>query len=176
MKKTVLTYGIISGVMIVAIGALTFVMATKEDGTMDMDMGKVYGYGNMLISLSMVFFGIRHYRDKYLAGKISFKSALWTGFLIACIASVFYVTAWMIYYAQPGIPESFQTQYIDYLKEGWVKAGKTEAEMAAMIAGQQSNWELYNNNALVRIAFTFFEILPLGFLISVISAFILRRK
>ena len=100
MKKTVLTYGIISGVMIVAIGALTFVMATKEDGTMDMDMGKVYGYGNMLISLSMVFFGIRHYRDKYLAGKISFKSALCTGFLIACIASVFYVTAWMIYYAQ----------------------------------------------------------------------------
>jgi hypothetical protein len=175
MKETVLRYGIISGVMIVSLGALGFILMTT-DGKLDMDMGKVYGYANMLISLSMVFFGIRHYRDRYLAGKISFKSALWTGFLIACIASVFYVTAWMIYYAQPGVPENFEAQYIEHLKTGWVAEGKSEAEMTQMIDAQKSNWEMYNNNALVRILFTFVEILPLGFVISVISALILKRK
>jgi hypothetical protein len=175
MKKTVLTYGIISGVMIVVLGTLGFILMTR-DGKVDMEMGKFYGYANMLISLSMVFFGIRYYRDKHLAGKITFKSALWTGFLIACVASAFYVTAWIIYYAQPGVAENFQAQYIDHLREGWLEDGKTEAEITTLIEGQQSNWELYNNNVLVQIVFTIMEILPLGFVIAALSALILKRK
>lgn len=171
MKKIVLTYGLIAGVIVAGLFALNFAL-TKHT---DMEMSMIVGYASMIIAMSMIFFGVRQYRDKHLAGKITFKTALWLGLLIALVASVIYVIYWMIYYSMPGVAENFQQQYIDHMKAAWIESGLPTAEVEKRTAKMTADFEMYKN-PLVRIMFTFGEILPVGFLVSVISAFILKRK
>lgn len=175
MKKTILTYGLMAGAIIVILGTISF-WINHKDGKFDMSSGQYFGYATMIIALSMVFFGIKNYRDRTLQGKITFKSALWLGFLIALVASCIYVIAWMIYYSMPGVAENFTNQYMQYMTEAWTKAGKSAEEIARLSEENRTNFENYNSNAFVRILFTFGEILPVGLLISLISALILKKK
>ena len=175
MKKTVLTYGLIAGAIVVGLGAISF-WINNMDGKIDLEGTQFFGYAAMILALSMVFFGVKHHRDKNLDGKISFKSGLWVGFLIALVAACIYVIAWMIYYSMPGVAEGFTQLYLDHWKTTMTEAGKSAEEISAVVEKYRSNFELYNKNALVRILFTFGEILPVGVLISLISAFILKRK
>lgn len=171
MKKIVLTYGLIAGAIVAALFSLNFAL-TKHT---DMNMSMLLGYASMIIAMSMIFFGVRQYRDKHLAGKITFKTALWIGFLIAAVASVIYVIYWMIYYSMPGVAENFQEQYINHMKSTWTESGLPTAEIEKRTAKVTADFEMYKN-PLVRILMTFSEILPVGFLVSVITALILKRK
>lgn len=89
MKKTILTYGLISGVLMVI---FTFIVATLHNRDM-IDFGKaeLYGYAFGVIALSMIFFGIKSYRDNYGSGTITFWKGIQIGMLITSIGSVMYV-------------------------------------------------------------------------------------
>src|SRR5688572_33034643 len=94
MKKVVLTFGLISGAIMSVMTMAT--MALNHEQT-DFKLAEVLGYVSMIVSLSMVFFGIRSYRDNYLQGNITFGKAFQVGLYITLIASAMYVTGWMIY-------------------------------------------------------------------------------
>jgi hypothetical protein len=175
MKKTVLTYGLLGGLIIVLLGAITRPLFINADGKFDMTTGELVGYVNMILSLSMVFFGIRQYRDKHLGGTITFKKALWVGFLIALIASLMYVAGWMIYFNTSEVAQTFPQQYLDYMKTSWAEAGKSAEEITKLTDQYLRNMEMYKNPFFMA-AITLMEILPVGFLIALISAFILRKK
>ena len=80
MKKIVLIYGLIAGVIVGAMMMIT--MPLYESGTLKFDNGEWLGYTTMVIALSMVFFGVKSYRDNHLGGSITFGNALKVGLLI----------------------------------------------------------------------------------------------
>src|SRR4249919_3688188 len=98
MKKNILIYGLISGIVVSILMLVTVNYVSHCEGNIDYDTSMLIGYASMIIAFSLVFVGIRNYRDKYNKGVISFGKAFKIGILIALIASTIYVIAWLIAY------------------------------------------------------------------------------
>ncbi len=94
MKKTVLTFGLIAGIMISVLMDGSLLVANKIGAGHSMALG----YTMMVASFLLVYFGIRSYRDNNLAGQISFARAFSCGILITLITIVCYVATWEILY------------------------------------------------------------------------------
>lgn len=173
MKKPVLTFGLISGAVVAAL--MWIMMAGWKSGLVNFDNGEIVGYTTMIIALSMVFFGIKSYRDNN-GGKISFWKGLQIGILISLISAVCYGLSWEVYYQTSGGAvmehmEQYTTHYIEKMKEKGASADEIEATSKQM-AGFA---EMYKNPA-IRFAMTLMEILPIGIIVTLISAGLLRRK
>lgn len=168
MKKIVLTFGIIAGVIV---SAMLFISMAIE--SVDFEGGELLGYATMIIALSTIFFGVKTYRDKYLNGTIKFGKAFLIGLYITLIASALYVASWMIIINTYGA--SFMDEYYQYSIEKIEQSGQPQAEIDLQIQQMEEFKELYKN-PVVQIGVTFLEIFPVGLLISLISAAILRRK
>src|ERR1035437_1499599 len=94
MKKTALTFGLISGLIISVLMGGSLLLADKISSVHSM----VLGYTMMVASFLLVYFGIRSYRDNTLAGQISFGRAFACGILITLITTVCYVATWEVVY------------------------------------------------------------------------------
>ncbi|MDQ2975512.1 MAG: DUF4199 domain-containing protein, partial [Acidobacteriota bacterium] len=94
MKKTVLTFGLISGFFMIAMMTLTLVLSER----IGFGHSLVLGYTILIAGSLLVFFGIRSYRENVGGGQISFGRAFAVGILITLIASVCYVVTWEIIY------------------------------------------------------------------------------
>ncbi len=131
------------------------------------------GYAAMILSFSLVFVGVKNFRDKQNDGIISFGKAFKIGFLIALIASTMYVIAWMIdyYFFIPDFMDKFCSQAIASSKA----SGASQAEINAQTAEMDTYKEMYKNPFGV-ILLTYMEILPVGLVVSLISALILKKK
>ncbi len=175
MQKTVITYGVIAGLILTIVGFATKSLWMSDDGKMNMDLSMILGYLNMIVALSMVFFGIRQFREKYSGGKISFGRAFKVGFFICLIASAFYVIGWMIYYHNSEMAQTFPVQYLDHMKQKWTTAGLTAAEIDEKSASFARNMEMYKN-PVIMAGMTLMEILPVGLIITLLSALILKKK
>ena len=175
MRKTVLTFGIISGIIIEILGLTTWFLMVEKNGELDLSQGYLFGYLTMIVALSMIFFGIRQYRDRYQEGIISFGKAFKVGFLIALIASIIYVIGWMILYNTNEVAHNFYAQYLEHMKTQWAASGMTPEQINAKAEGFAKNMELYKN-PVIMAGMTLMEILPVGLIITLISAFILKKK
>jgi hypothetical protein len=171
MKKVVLIYGLIAGSIVAAMMFITMPMYDK--GTLDFDNGELVGYTTMAVALSMVFFGIKSYRDNYAGGEVSFWQAVKVGLLITAIASIMYGLAWDITYRT--MSGDFMTKMIDHQIADLKADGATAAEVEKSKGDWDEFAELYRN-PFIRFAVTLVEIVPVGLLITVISAGLLRRK
>ena len=175
MQKTVLTFGVISGLIIAVLWMATRSLWMDPDGQMDMSKGELIGYTNMIVALSMIFFGIRQYRERYLGGHITFGKAFKVGLFITLIASAIYVIWWMVYFNTSEVAQTFPEQYLQHMKEQWAAAGMTSDEINQKTQGFEKNLELYKN-PVIMAGMTLMEILPVGLIISLLSALILKRK
>ena len=169
MRKTVLTFGLISGVIISVLMDGSLLIADKIGSSHSM----LLGYTVMVASFLLVYFGIRSYRDNALDGQISFGRAFACGILITLITCVCYVISWEILYFN--FMPHFMDSYFAAQIHGVQAAGLDPATTAAKIATIQHSQQLYQN-PLVNIAYTIIEPLPVGLLITLISAAMLRRK
>ena len=169
MKKTVLTFGLIAGVMISVLMGGNLLIANRIGSGHSL----VLGYTTMVASFLLVYFGIRSYRDNTLQGHISFGRAFACGILITLITSVFYVAMWEIVYFNfmPHFMDSYFAAQIHKVQA----SGRDPATIATQVAAIQRSQQLYQN-PLVNMAYTFMEPLPVGLFITLISAAILRRK
>jgi len=169
MKKSVLTFGVIAGIMISVLMDLSLLLSKKIDSGHSM----MLGYTIMVASFLLIYFGIRSYRDNELGGQISFGRAFACGILITLITSVFYVVSWEILYF------NFMPHFMDGYFAGQIRhvqaSGLDSATIAARVAAIQHSQELYQN-PLVNAAYTFIEPFPVGLIITLISAAVLRRK
>jgi len=166
MKKTVLTYGLISGV----IGAVLLLAHVPfMDGS---SKALIVGYAGITLAALFIFFGVRSYRDNVGHGRISFGRAFAVGILIALISAACYVAAWEVaYYSYPGIADHIFNKQVEDLKE----KGAPQAEIDAAAVQAESLKQLLAN-PFVNGAFTFIEPFPVGVLVTLISAVVLRRK
>jgi hypothetical protein len=139
----------------------------------DFKSNDVVGYAGMIAAFAFIFIGIKNYRDKYNGGIITFGKAFKTGFYISLVASTMYVGVWLIdYYIF--IPD-FMDKYIPHMLKQAEANGATSAELNEKAAQMASFKEMYQNPLFV-IVVSFFEVLPIGMIISLISALFLKKK
>ena len=169
MIKIVLTFGLISGVIISVLMGGSLLLADKIGSGHSMAVG----YTIMVASFLLIYFGIRSYRDNTLAGQISFGRAFSCGILITLITTVCYVGMWEVLYF------NFMPHFMDGYFAGQIHkvqaSGLDSTTIAAQVAAIQRSQQLYQN-PFVNMAYTFIEPLPVGVIITVISAAVLRRK
>ena len=173
MKKIVLTFGLISGVIIAAL--MWLMLAMMKAGVANSDHGDyalIWGYATMIIALSLVFFGIKSYRDNN-GGRITFFKGLQVGILISLISAVCYGISWEAYYRTSGADfmRQYSASYIDKMRA----KGASDAEIADTQKQMDQFAELYKN-FFVRFGMTLMEILPVGIVVTLISAALLRKS
>ncbi|MVN21786.1 DUF4199 domain-containing protein [Mucilaginibacter arboris] len=172
MTKNIIIYGLIAGI-VVSFLMLFSVNLSNAAGHIDYDKGLLIGYASMLIAFSLVFVGIRNYRDKYNEGIISFGKAFKIGIMIVLIASTIYVVAWLIdyFFFIPDFLEKYSAHMIDKLKA----SGASQIEIDKQTKEMASSVRIYKN-PFFNAAMTYVEILPVGLVVTLISALILKRK
>ena len=94
MKKTIITFGLISGVISSVLMVCTIPFAHR----IGFDKALILGYTSIVLSFLLVYFGIRSYRDNVADGHISFGKAFGIGICITLISCVFYVGTWEVLY------------------------------------------------------------------------------
>ena len=169
MKKTVLTFGTISGAMISAMMLLTIPFMDR----IGFERGEILGYSSMVLAFLLIYFGVRSYRDHVAGGTISFGRALKVGALIAAVASGWYVATWQLIYYRltPDFVVKYQAHTIDKARAD----GETEEQIAKRQADMAKFAELYRNPA-VNVAITFLEPLPVALVMALVSAGVLSRR
>ena len=169
MKKTVLTFGLISGLIISVLMGGSLLLADRIGSGHSMAVG----YTIMVASFLLIYFGIRSYRDNELAGQISFGRAFTCGILITLITSICYVAMWEVLYFNfmPHFMDGYFAAQIHKVQS----SGLDAVTIAAQVAAIQRSAQLYQN-PFVNMAYTLIEPLPVGLIITFVSAAILRRK
>jgi hypothetical protein len=168
MKKIVWTFGLISGAIMAAFMIATLPFANALD-----EHSLVVGYAGIVAAFLLVYFGVRSYRDNVLGGTIGFGRALTVGLLIATIGSVCYVATWEVLYFK--FMPDFYSKYAQSAVDQARKSGKSEAEIAKTRVAMEEMARNARNPVWVS-AMTFVEPFPVGFVIALVSAGILRRK
>lgn len=168
MKRIVLTYGLISGAIIAALMVATIPFMDR----IGFDYGMVIGYTSMVLAFLLVFFGIRSYREKVGKGEISFGRAFKVGILITLISCICYVVTWEILYFN-FLPD-FTEKYSSYLLEKERAAGASAEEIAKKVE-EINNMKWVFQNPFLNAAVTFLEPLPVGLIMTLISAAMLRK-
>jgi hypothetical protein len=170
MKKTILIFGLISGVLSSAmmIGSLPLMNKLNHGG-----LAYLYGYTTIVLSFLLVYFGIRSYRDNLGAGAITFGRAFTVGICITLISCVFYVVTWDIVYFK--FMPDFMTSYTAHAIQQARASNLSPADLQAKIDQLNHTQQLYRNPFFMS-AMTFREPFPVGLVITLISSAILRRK
>jgi hypothetical protein len=163
MTRIIVTYGLIAGTV-----TLLGILVTMMAGTHSLWLG----YLVMLVALSSILVGVKQYRDRELGGTIKFGRALLMGLGIAIVASIAYMLIWEVYLALTHY--TFMDQYIDGILAGKRAAGVTGAAYQKAVAETDAMRQQYAN-PIYRMPMTFMEIFPVGLLIALVSAALLRN-
>lgn len=170
MKKNILIFGLIMGAVLSANMVYTVNLCYHSGNFKGND---VVGYAAMIVIFSFIFIAVRHYRNKFNGGSIGFGSAFKMGALIAFIAATCYVLTWLLYYYL-FVPD-FLDKYIPYVLNSAASGGATPAEVAQKTSDMDKFREMYKNPLFVVLV-TYSEVFPVGLIVSLISALILKKK
>jgi len=173
MKKNVLVFGLAAGLVVSVIMSISMVTLKNDSGArLSNNFMMVVGYLSMLIAFSLIYVAVKNYRDRQSGGEIGFGTAFKMGLLIALIGSTIYVIAWALVY-HLYMPD-FMDQYCNQvLEEARVSSSATELQQLTQQMNQQK--ELYKNPLFFTL-FTYMEIVPVGFVVALITALVLKRK
>ncbi len=170
MKKNVIVFGLIAGLIVSILMVLSMARCYSDP---NLEHSMLIGYASMVLAFSFIFVGIKNYRDKYNDGLITFGKAFKIGLYISLIASTIYVIVWMVdYYV---FMPDFMDRYVAQALREAKASGVSPAELAEKAKDLAENQKLYKNPIMV-VLFTYMEILPVGVLISLVAALILKRK
>lgn len=164
MFRIALVYGSISGILIIALMLLG--MQTGAGHSM------WFGYLTMVVVLSLIFVGVKRYRDNQLGGVVKFIPAFGLGLAIAAVAGVFYVISWEISLQLTDF--AFVNDYVAGTQAAYEAKGLTGEALAAKMEVWE-NWSTAYMNPLYRWPLTFIEIFPVGLIVALIGAAVLRN-
>jgi Protein of unknown function (DUF4199) len=174
MRKVTIIFGLIAGVTVSIFSF--FIMALCENSTITFDKSDFIGYGSMIIALSMIFFGIKSYRDNYQNGAIKFSKGVQVGLLITLVASLIYAAIGETHYQiNPEAHVAIMDKYADHHISKMRERGDPPAEIDQKVTEMADLKEMHKN-PVIRFGITLAIILPVGIVISLFSAAILRRK
>jgi Protein of unknown function (DUF4199) len=170
MLRIIPFYGVIAGLIV---GIPMNLMMVLQKNHLPLSYAELIGYTTMLIALSAVFVAIKRYRDLDLGGVIKFWPAFGLGLGISFVASILYVVAWEISLAVT------HTDFIGGYARAVIAEAKAKGADAAKIAkitSDMAQLRAQYANPLYRLPETFTEIFPVGVLVSLVSAALLRNS
>ncbi len=165
--KTTLKYGWIACAIVVGIPALSMaILGTGSDG---FDKGEIIGYSSIIVAMGLVYFAMRHFRDKENDGTMSFGEGMKIGLLISTMGGL----AWGIYnliFVKLIMP-NFYEEY--YAHQSGYAIGSPEFEQGfAQMKSEMGFWVSDFGVTLLM----FLTVFIIGVVISLISAIIVQRK
>jgi Protein of unknown function (DUF4199) len=169
MKKTVVTFGLISG----GVSSLMMLLTVPFLDRIGFDRGEIIGYTLIVASLLPVYFGVRSYRENVSGGAVTFGRAFLVGLLISMVSTVFYVVTWEFIYFK--LAPGFADKYAAYAIERARASGASPQAVAETARQMQTFKEMYDR-PLINAAITFLEPFPIGLVVSALSAAVLRKK
>ena len=169
MLRNILKYGVIAGLVV---GGINFAIFTSLGDGPHLEHGMLIGYATMLVALSAIFVGIKQQRDVELGGVIRFWPAFGMGLAISVLAGIFYVTAWEASQAITG--GDFAAVWERTMLEQ-ARARGDSAAAIAKITAEMAQFKVQYANPLFRLPMVFAEIFPVGVLVSLVSAALLRN-
>jgi len=169
VKKTIITFGLISGVISSVLMVSTMPFAHRIGN----DKALILGYTSIVLSFLLVFFGIRSYRDNELDGHISFGKAFGVGICITLISCIFYVGTWEVLYHTvfPNFMDDYSASMISKAQASGLSAQALQAKIDEI-----QKMKVMYANPLFNVLMTFIEPFPVGLVITLISAAVLRKK
>lgn len=170
MFRLMVFYGCIAGLVV---GIPLFGLAVALNGHPPLKYGVALGYLTMLVALSAVFLAVKRHRDDDLGGVIRFWPALGLGLGISLVASIFYVLAWEAALAVTGM--DFAGEYAKSLIAQQQAQGAS-AEALARFTAEMEEFKRQYAQPVYRVPMTLAEIFPVGVLVSLISAALLRNS
>jgi hypothetical protein len=170
MRNIVLKFGLISGALSALFMTLTFALLSLPRL---IEIGAPIGYAGMVLSFSLIFIGVRSYRESTGGGSVTFGKALQIGLLIALISSVCYALTWLVinYNFYPNFADDYARHAVERLRQ----SGASEAKVNEAVAQMQQYKEMSANPFLLMMI-TMIEPLPVGILVSLLSAALLKKK
>ena len=171
MKKIAIIYGLISGAIVSGSMAVSMILFGCHDS--NTQASEVIGYTSMILSFSLIFVAVKIFRDKHNGGEVTFGKAFFIGLYISLIASTMYVAVWAIEYKYvfPDFMEKYATNVINEIKS----SGASQAKMDAKVKEMAMYRDMYKNPLFFTLL-TYMEIFPVGIIVSLICALILKRK
>ena len=169
MVRTIVKYGVIAGLVV---GGFMFATFGAFGGEPPLKYGMWIGYTTMLVALSAVFVGIKRHRDVERGGVIGFWPALGVGLGISFVAGLFYVAAWEAVQAMSHM--DFATSYSKAVIASEQAKGAS-AEAIAKLTAEMEAFKVQYANPMFRLPMTFIEIFPVGVLVSLVAAALLRN-
>ena len=167
MKSTIWLYGSISGAVIIGSMIVTMNLA---GALADMEW---LGYLTMIVALSVIFLAVKRYRDQELGGVIRFGTAFMLGLGIAAVASLAYVILWELYLSATDY--AFMRDYTQSILEAHMAEGLSDAAMQVEI-DSMNKLEARYANPLFRLPMAFLEIFPVGLVVALGAAAVLRNS
>lgn len=166
--KTAFIYGGLAGFLIISVMVSGFLVF----GLQSTAGSQAFGFLLMFFILSLIFFGMKRFRDLEQGGIIKFSQALLLGMAMSLFAGLAYIIVWEIYLAMTD--SRFIQIYTDQLIEQQKSKGISSESLADFIEKMNEMKENYAKPGY-RIPLTFLEIFPMGFIVSLISALSLHR-
>lgn len=171
MKKIILTYGLFSGVVA---ALLMFGMALYIGNDPNkFKNGEILGFAGIILSLLIVFFGVRAYRDQVAGGRLSFGQGFQVGILITLISCLCYMLAWQV--VSHTLMSDFMERFMEYTLNEMKNRGAS-AEAIAQKTAEMQHFKTVYKNPLMSMAMTFLEPFPIGLAVTLITAGILRKS
>src|SRR3954471_4438311 len=170
MLKTMIAYGTIAGLVV---GVPLTMLTLSMDGDHMMKWGMLVGYATMLLAFTPIFIAIKQRRDGEGGGVIRFWPAFGLGVGIAFVAGLFYVAAWEIGSGLSG--GDFAATYANAMI-AQQKAAGVSGEALARYTAEMADFRRSYANPLFRLPMTFIEIFPVGVLVSLVAAALLRNS
>ncbi|MCC5929142.1 MAG: DUF4199 domain-containing protein [Cyclobacteriaceae bacterium] len=164
MKKNVLIFGLVLGAVLCI---PWLVMVNMLYTNPEFKSNDFLGYAILVVIYSLIFVGIRNYRNKELSGIISFGKAFKTGALITLVAATLYVIAWLFCYYL------FVPDFMDVFTRHVLYQCTNEADIAAKTKEMENYAKMYEKPLFV-ILLTYTEVIPIGLVVSLISALLLK--
>ena len=169
MKKDVLKYGLLSGLVL----AIAMGITVPLEHHIKASYGMAVGYTIMVLSFLIVFVGVKHYRDTVCGGSITFGHAFATGALMMLISCSCYVVMWEALNAtvEKNFAHDYAASMVKHAQDSGLQGAALEAKITAA-----HKFEVMYSNPLYRMAMTLLEPLPVGLVMALVTAGILRRK
>ena len=170
MKRVIKVFGLISGAICIVMMVLSSIFRDQ----IGWERGMIVGYTSMILSLGVIFFAVQSYKNNAGNGYVSFGKAFRIGLWITLISSAIYAGTWLVIYynTKPNIMEQYYVHMVEKMKAD----GASQAELAKAAKDKEWGMKIFENPVTNFLWAFIFEPLPIGLIISLITAALLRSK